>query len=116
MKVQNSLHWGDYLVFVSSIVLSMAIGIYYAVREGQNTTQEYLMANRKIQILPASLSLMLSYLSATTLLGDSSENYFYGITYSLYMVASVIGVFVAALVFVPLFYPLQLTSIQEVWH
>ena len=65
-------------------------------------------------VLPAAMSLMISYLSAITLLGVAAENYFYGITFLLYIFPAIISILLTAFIFVPLFYPLQITSIQEV--
>ena len=110
----RTLHWADFLIFALTIVGSVAIGIYYAIREKHKTTEDYLLAGRKMNILPAAMSLMISYLSAITLLGDAAENYFFGITYSLYIISSIISTLLAAFIFVPLFYPLRITSVQEV--
>ena len=110
----RTLHWADFLIFALTIVGSVAIGIYYAIREKHKTTEDYLLAGRKMNILPAAMSLMISYLSAITLLGDAAENYFYGITFLLYIFPAIISILLTAFIFVPLFYPLQITSIQEV--
>ena len=92
----------------------MAIGVFYAIKEKHKTTEQYLMADRSLQIVPASVSLMISYLSAVTLLGDSTEAYFYGITFSLYIFSTWIAVIIVAELFVPLFHPLRVTSLEDV--
>ena len=84
----RTLHWVDYLIFGLTLLGSVAIGIYYAIRERHKTTEDYLIAGRKMSMLPAAISLMISYLSAVTLLGDAAENYFFGISYSLYIFSS----------------------------
>jgi len=48
----------DYLVFSLSLVLSAAIGFYYACTGGkQKTTKEYLLADRNMHWLPVAISL-----------------------------------------------------------
>ena len=106
----------DYIVFGVTILFSVAIGIYYAIKEKRRTTEDYLIAGRKLHIIPASISLMITFLSAITILGDSAENYFFGISYSMYIIGSLFAVLIVAYVFVPLLYPLKLTSVQKVYY
>ena len=108
----DTLHWADYFVIVLVLIGSVGIGIFHSRK--QKSTEQYLMANRKVPIIPAAASLMISYLSAVTLLGDSTEIYFYGITFAFYIIAVWASVIVCMEIFVPLFYPLKITSVQEV--
>lgn len=49
----------EYVVFVSVLVFSASIGLFYAFcGKGQKSTEEYLMGNRKMSVLPVSLSLL----------------------------------------------------------
>ena len=108
----SALHWVDYLVLALTLAVSVSIGVFHSCK--QKSTEQYLMADRKVQVLPAAASLMISYLSAITLLGDTTELYFYGITFGLYIFATWAAVLLCMELFVPLFYPLKITSVQEV--
>ncbi len=43
----QTFHWADYLIFTLSLVISLAIGVYFAVSgDRQRTTEEFLLASR----------------------------------------------------------------------
>ena len=67
----RALHWIDYIVFGLTIMFSIAVGIYYAAKERkmQNKTEEYLLAGRKMGVLPVALSIHVSWVSAISFLG-----------------------------------------------
>ena len=71
IKAEGRFTWPDYLVFALSLLISAAIGIYYAFqsRRKQNTS-EYLMGSRDMGILPVSTSLVVSLLSDAGGRGD----------------------------------------------
>ena len=74
--MDNLLHWADYLIFALFLAVSISIGIYFAISGGhQRTTQEFLMGNRKLRVLPTMLSLLVSYQSAIAILGFPAEMY-----------------------------------------
>ncbi|XP_071093128.1 sodium-coupled monocarboxylate transporter 1-like isoform X1 [Haliotis cracherodii] len=104
----------DYAVFVISLVMSAGIGIFYALKGGrQKTTGEFLMGNRDLQILPASVSILVSFLSAITILGTAAEMYTNGTEYFLYVFGMVFGIVLATVLYIPLFYPHGFTSSFE---
>nr|XP_054752022.1 sodium-dependent multivitamin transporter-like [Lytechinus pictus] len=104
----------DYVVFVMVLVISAAIGIYHACTGGkQRTTQEFFVADRKMQFVPVGFSLLASWMSAIALLGTPSEVYVYG-TMFWYIGGSYIFMsIITANVFIPTFYNLRLTSVYE---
>lgn len=105
----------DYVVFSVVLAFSAAIGVFYACTGGkQKTATEFLMANRQMGIIPVSLSLLASFMSAITILGTSSELYFYGTQYWLLALSYLLVMIVAGHLFLPIFYRLQLTSAYEV--
>ena len=107
-------HVADYAVFGVTLVLSMIIGIYHAVVSKSTTTNEYLLANRKMMSIPVALSLLASFVSGVTILGVPSEIYTFGIQYALNVLGGIIVYPTVALIFVPTFYELGLTSSYEV--
>lgn len=112
----NAFAWLDYLIFVTTIVGSLAIGVYHAVRKRKddNTVSDYLVASRKLHPFPVAVSLTVSYISSIAVLGNSSEMHYYGATYAFYIVGHTFGIVLGLVTGVPLFHSLKLTSINEV--
>ena len=67
-----------------------------------------------MSVLPVSLSLLASFMSAITLLGTPAEIYAYGTQYWLIWVGYCIMIPLVCLVFVPVFYQIGITSVFEV--
>ena len=107
-------HVVDYVIFILVIAASLSIGVYYAIFKQNKTTSQYLMAGRNLSIIPTAISLLVSYISAISILGNAAEIYYYGIDYMFVLVGYISAAFGAANLFVPLFYPLKLTSMNEV--
>lgn len=105
----------DYAVFAIMLVLSTCVGIYHALAGGrQKTTQEFLLANRRMMSLPVAVSLLASFMSAITILGVPAEIYTFGTEYWFIVVSYVFLFPITAHVFVPVFHGLDITSAYEV--
>lgn len=65
-------------------------------------------------ILPTALSLLATYMSPILVLGYAGEIYSYGTLLVETILGTIIFVPIAALVFLPVMYPLKLTSAYEV--
>ncbi len=112
---RESFHWADYVIMGCFLVTSLVIGIVQACIGGKQKTQsEYLLADRGMRILPVSMSILVSYLSAILIIGTPAEVYTGGTQYWLYAVGGSLGCMGSAMIFVPLLYPLKLTSSYEV--
>ena len=110
-----SLHVADYVVFVGALVFALGIGVYYALTgDRQRTTGQYLLGNRKMSLLPVTISMMVTYISTLTLMGYPTEVFAYGVQYCLGSFSGAVGIVLASYVFLPVFYPLKLTSVNEV--
>ena len=110
-----SFHVVDYVVFVAMLLISCGIGIYFACTGGkQKTTDEFLMGNRSMNTVAVALSMVASNMSAILVLGWPGEIYAFGGAYVLSILGSMIGATLVCVTFVPLLYPLQLTSSNEV--
>ncbi|XP_058424557.1 sodium-coupled monocarboxylate transporter 1 [Diceros bicornis minor] len=104
----------DYVVFAGMLVISAAIGIYYAFAGGgQQTSKEFLMGGRRMTAVPVALSLTASFMSAVTILGAPSEVYRFGAVYSMFAIAYFFVVLFSAEIFLPVFYKLGITSTYE---
>ena len=111
-----SLHWLDYAICVILFAVSLSIGVYHGCTGGrQNTTAEFLLANRKLRVIPTFISMMVSFQSAIMVLGYVAEMYTYGLTYwPSKIIGASFGIYLIERLFVPWFYPLKLTSVYEV--
>ena len=111
-----SLHWLDYVIFVSVLLVSLCIGLYHGCAGGrQKTTTEFLLANRSLKVIPTLISMLVSFQSAIMILGFVSEMYTYGFgLWPGYVVSLSLSMVIVERLFVPWFYPLKLTSVFEV--
>ncbi|KAG9345664.1 hypothetical protein JZ751_008808 [Albula glossodonta] len=104
----------DYVVFALMLLVSAAIGIYYALTgEGQHSSRDFLMGGRSMSAVPVALSLTAGFMSAITVLATPSEVYSYGGIYAIYCISYVLVVLVSSEVFLPVFYRLGITSTYE---
>jgi hypothetical protein len=72
----------DYIILLMLLTISGAIGIFYGCfGKTQITSKELLIADRKMGVFPASMSLLAGFLSGASLLGIPSEMYYYGTMY-----------------------------------
>ena len=107
--------WYDYVLFTLTLLIALGIGIYAAFAgDKQRSTGEYLMGNRSLGTLPVAMSMFMSYISAIMVLGNTAEMYLHGIQQWFAMVGSSFAYFLSGLIFVPLFFPLNITSAFEV--
>ncbi|XP_063978651.1 putative sodium-dependent multivitamin transporter [Diachasmimorpha longicaudata] len=114
MIVTHTLQWADYVVIAVMLAISISIGLYYRCTGGkQKTVEEYFSANRSMGILPVGIALMVSFMSAITLLGVSSENYVYGTQFVVINLSYLLGTPIVCYGFLPVFYKLQGTSVYE---
>ncbi|KAJ8020485.1 Sodium-coupled monocarboxylate transporter 2 [Holothuria leucospilota] len=104
----------DYAILVVFLLFSAGIGVFHALRGGrQRTAKEYLLADRQMNPIPVTISVVVSVLSAVTFLGTPAETYIHGPQYWVVFLAKVIPIYIIPFSFVPVFYKLQVTSIYE---
>jgi uncharacterized protein YqhQ len=82
----------DYLVFLAFLLMSMIVGIYHGIAHGNNSstrnrsgskkittdhekTNNFLIGNKKLPILPVTLSLLTTFISGISLLAIPAEIY-----------------------------------------
>ncbi|KAI5638659.1 sodium:solute symporter family domain-containing protein [Phthorimaea operculella] len=111
---ENAFVLWDYVIMAATMVMSIAIGLYFRFTGGkQATNEEYLLADRNMSILPVAVSLMASFMSAVTLLGVSSEIYYYGLQFVVINISYGIATPIATELYLPVFFNLQRTSTYE---
>uniref|UniRef100_A0A7N6AQE9 Solute carrier family 5 member 8 n=1 Tax=Anabas testudineus TaxID=64144 RepID=A0A7N6AQE9_ANATE len=112
--VSGSFVAADYMVFALVLLMSAAVGVYFAWADrGQRSTGDFLMGGRRLTALPVSMSLTASFMSAITVLSNPAEVYKYGASIAYYCVAYVMTMLVTSEVFLPVFYRLAITSTYE---
>ncbi|XP_059181535.1 sodium-coupled monocarboxylate transporter 1 [Centropristis striata] len=112
--VTSSFAVADYVVFSLMLLVSAAIGVYYAWADrGQRSSGDFLMGGRRLTALPVSLSLAASFMSAITVLSNPAEVYRYGASIGFYGLSYVITMVVTSEIFLPVFYRLAITSTYE---
>lgn len=113
--MENTFSIPDYIVFAAMLLVSAAIGIYYACAGGkQKSTREFLMANNSMRYFPLALSVLASFFSASTLLGTPAEIYQYGIMYWIAVVGACLTPLTGALLFGPMFFRMKVVSVFQV--
>ena len=107
----------DYVVFSIMLLVSALIGIWYGCGPGgdkQKTTAEYLLGDRQMKKWPVAISLLVSFLSAITLLGLPAEIYTYGTQFYLILISYVLISISVSAVYIPMFRRVKITSVNEV--
>lgn len=104
----------DYVVFAMVLGFSALIGIVYWLKDrNKESAENFLMADRQMSVLPVTLSLLASFMSAITLLGTPAEVYQFGTQYWMIWPGYVFMIILATQIFVPVFYKLHITSVFE---
>ncbi|ELT90750.1 hypothetical protein CAPTEDRAFT_72174, partial [Capitella teleta] len=104
----------DYLVFGLSLVFTAGVGLFLSFYKRKNSSsEELLLASRSMHFLPVCLSLIASLVNASLILGVPAEIYFFGAAALPIAIAYNFVGPVAALVIVPTFYNMKLTSAYE---
>lgn len=108
----------DYLLFISVLLISACVGIYYILKEKwaakQATSDDLLMGGREMAVFPVAMSLIASYMSAITVLGIPTEMYVFGSQYWLVALSGLLTYPVTCHVFLPFFHDMQLNSAYQV--
>jgi Na+/proline symporter len=56
--VTQLFRWPDYVVLITTLALSLAVGLYFGCFRGFTNVEEYLMGNRKMDVFPITMSLV----------------------------------------------------------
>ena len=106
----------DYLVFVSLLIASSLIGVYFWYKSRNTATNaEYLIGNRQLSLIPVIMSMAATFMSTNTLLGMPAEVYQVGTQVWLTAVSCIIAIVLTAEVFMPIYYTMGFISVNEVW-
>lgn len=113
--VVNTFTWVDYSVFALFLITSSLIGVYFGWKGRKSTdNKEFLTGNRNLSMFPVVMSLAASFMSTNTTLGVPAEVYTLGSQFIISVISFLIAVVLSAEVFLPVFYDLNMTSVNEV--
>ncbi|XP_034480541.1 sodium-coupled monocarboxylate transporter 1 [Drosophila innubila] len=103
----------DYAILLSMLAVSLGIGIFYGFfQTGGSSSNEFLLGSG-MNLLPVTLSLTTSFITAIELLGNPSEMYFQGTQFVLIVIPMVLVIPVAVKIFYPIYFKMELTSCYE---
>ncbi|XP_067672712.1 sodium-coupled monocarboxylate transporter 1-like [Haliotis asinina] len=104
----------DYVLFGLTLFISAAIGLVYAILDRRKlSSKEYLFGGRQMSVIPVALSLLVTFLSAVTLLGTPAEMYTFNTMYWYLCLSFVFAIVLSVVLFVPFFYKLGITSVFQ---
>ncbi|KAF5303903.1 hypothetical protein FQA39_LY01688 [Lamprigera yunnana] len=103
----------DYIIFSAILIISTLIGVYLLFFGEKQSKDLYLLGGRQMKPIPVALSLIASKVSAILLIAIPTDVYRYGSDLVCMMVCVVIAVVLNRIVFLPIFFELQITSMYE---
>lgn len=119
----------DYVMFGGMLIASAVTGIYFGyfkrkkvneedktenVAFGSKSLTDYLLGSRELTVFPVAMSLIASFVSGVTILGNPTEVYNYGILYEVIVIPIAVNTFIVTFVFLPVFFELKVPSTYEV--
>ncbi|VDK35108.1 unnamed protein product [Taenia asiatica] len=130
----DHLDWPDYLLTAFLFAVYTFVGVFYGFkpsfvkcwhracrgkteetdpRDNNVGADEMFLANRKLKLLPIVGSTLASFMSAVALTGNNSEFYLFGLEFLNIIFGYIISFPIAAEVYTPVFYKLNLASAHE---
>ncbi|XP_077486529.1 sodium-coupled monocarboxylate transporter 1-like [Amblyomma americanum] len=104
----------DYAVLIGFLVLSAGIGVFVAWRDRRNkSNKRFLTGNKELDWFPVSMSMVASFLPSIAILGVPVEVFVHGSTIWIGIICSSCSILVATYVFLPMYYKMDITSINE---
>lgn len=109
----GSFSFYDYSIVLGMLIISLGIGVFYGFFSGSENTSSDFLHGTEMSLLPVSLSLTTSFITAIELLGNPSEMVFNGTQFSLIIISIFMVIPVAIKIYYPIYFKLQLTSCYE---
>uniref|UniRef100_A0A8C7Z9J8 Solute carrier family 5 member 5 n=1 Tax=Oryzias sinensis TaxID=183150 RepID=A0A8C7Z9J8_9TELE len=106
----------DYIVFVAMLLISMAIGLFQALKKksADASARDFFTGGQSMPAVPVGLSLCASFMSAVQVLGVPSEGLRYGFKFLYMCLGQTINSLLTAYLFLPVFFRLGITSTNQV--
>ncbi len=104
----RTFHWVDYLVIALSLISSVVIGIFFAIRDWHNDSNENcLLGGRNMHPFPVAMSSLATFLSAVP-----AEIYYSGTMFSLIGVRYVLLFTIGNEILIPFFHKFHRMTYQ----
>ncbi|XP_045905484.1 sodium/iodide cotransporter [Micropterus dolomieu] len=105
----------DYAVFAGMLFISMAIGLFQALKKRlmDTSADDFFTGGRNMPAVPVGLSLCASFMSAVQVLGVPSEASRYGFKFLYMCLGQSINSLLTAYLFLPVFFRLGITSTNQ---
>lgn len=127
----------DYCVFIFLLLSSTLIGVFFWFKDrNKKDNDAYLTGNKKLKVFPVAMSLAASFMSTNTILGVPAEIYLLvinklivskinykqftfssvsqGTQHTVQIISIFIAIAIASYVFLPIYYDLNLVSVNKV--
>ncbi len=116
----NTMGLADWLVFAFCLGFPMTVGVYFmmqakraAAKNPGGAMEEYMMASKSAEVFPLALSIVTSFMSAITVLGVPGDVPASNTAYVWFLLTFTIVCALTALVYVPVFYNMEIKSTYE---
>uniref|UniRef100_UPI0037E750E3 sodium/iodide cotransporter n=1 Tax=Semicossyphus pulcher TaxID=241346 RepID=UPI0037E750E3 len=111
----SSFVLADYAVFASMLLVSMAIGLFQALKKSSReaSADDFFTGGRNLPAVPVGLSLCASFMSAVQVLGVPAEASRYGFKFLYMCLGQSINSLLTAYLFLPVFFRLGITSTNQ---
>ncbi|XP_046371459.2 sodium-coupled monocarboxylate transporter 2-like [Haliotis rufescens] len=107
----------DYIVIAATLAVPLGMGVYFAIKgRKRNTKEEYLLGGRNLHVIPVTLSLFVTFMSSTSLIGMPAETFTTGFVFVLHVIAVALSYLIGIVTIVPIMHTLQVTSMYEYFH
>ncbi|XP_048248844.1 sodium-coupled monocarboxylate transporter 2-like [Haliotis rufescens] len=104
----------DYVLLSLTLGVSAGIGLFYAIKDKNKVnSKNYLLGGKDMYVFPVAMSMLVTFLSALTLLGTPAEMYNFTTMFWWSCLAFVFAMVIASVVFIPFFYNLNVTSVFQ---
>lgn len=113
---RSSFVLADYAVFAAMLAISMAIGVFQALKKQSRSSSadDFFTGGRSLPAVPVGLSLCASFMSAVQVLGVPAEASRYGFKFLYMCLGQSINSLLTAYLFLPVFFQLGITSTNQV--
>lgn len=106
----TSLLWPDWLVIASYILVIIGAGIWAQHRAKAASSREYFLAGRNVPVWAVAISTLATAQSAATFVGVPQDSYQGNLTYLSANIGGLLATIVLALVFIPAYYRLNVST------
>ena len=102
-------------IYVMKSMKSIQGFIIHALEENKEQQMNIFVGGKDIGVIPAALSLTVSFVSSIMIIGWPAEVYTFGGQYFLGGFGFALGYLLCAFIYVPVLYPLKTTTANEVY-